>query len=349
MKQRKLIFHIGPHKTGTSAIQNVLREGGHPNLLSPQVGLWVDGAHHGLVFNFYRDFSRPDVPRLDVSIMLDELGRQAAASSAATVLLSSEELGGRDLKPFHEAVLAALPPADWQTEILFTCREHFERASSLYNQRVKDAVIGLTSMPDAFLDVERNALCYRPALEALKADGFRVRVLDYHPASTFVTRFLSHLQIEAPEGYGDQFVNVSLSPVGLVAMLGINTLAPNLETREAAYALLRPYPQLWARSTDIFGQEIRQEVAPLFAEDRTYLEREFGVVRWASEGMTSASSSSDEGLALGPDDVAWLAEVSHGLGSLRGPLLEFTRRFVQATPSAWATLSEALSDWVRPR
>ena len=350
MKQRKLILHIGPHKTGTSAVQNILRADGYPHLLYPQVGLWeVDGAHHGLVFNFYRDFSRPDVPHLDVSAMLQELGRQAAASSAAIVLLSSEELGTRDIRPFHEAVLKALPPADWQTEILFTCREHFERASSLYNQRVKDGAIGLTLTPDEFLHAEGNALCYKPVLERLREDGFRIKVVSYHPASTFVARFLSYLDIQPPHASDSEFVNVSLSPIGLVAMLGLNILAPNLEVREEAFRYLLPHHQLWARSTDIFGRESRQKVAPLFVEDRAYLEQEFSLVLPASTGMTPASGAEGEGLAVGTDDLAWLAEASLGMGDLREPLLQFASRFGPAQPSGWTTFSRALVDLIRPR
>ena len=350
MIQRKLILHVGPHKTGTSAVQAVLRKGGHPNLLYPQVGLWdVDGAHHGLVFNFYRDFSRPDVPRLDVSAMFKELGRQVAASSAGIVLLSSEELDGRDLRPFHAAVLDALPAADWQTEILLICRDHFERASSLYNQRVKDAAIGLTCMPDEFLAVERDALCYRPMLEALQAQGFRVKLLEYHPSSTFVSRFLSYLGIDPPEDFMDEFVNVSLSPVGLVAMLGLNILAPDLQAREAAYAFLRPHHQMWAPSGNLFGRESRRLSAPAFAKDCAYLEREFGVVLSASGVTVPASPSAEEGLSIQSGDLAWLAEASLGMGPLREPLLEFARRFSRPSSSRWQTFSRVLRDLIGPR
>lgn len=349
MVPRKLIFHIGPHKTGTSAVQRVLRTGGQRELLYPQVGLWeTDGAHHGLVFNFYRDFSRPDVPRLDVSAMLSELGRQVAASDAGVVLLSSEELEGRDLQPFHDAVLAALPPADWHTEVLFTYRDHVARASSLYNQWVKDGAVALTLTPDEFLRAEKNSLCYRPALEELKAAGLRVNLVQYEPSATFVPRFLAFLGIETPPDRDSEVVNVSLSPVGLVAMLGLNTLAPNLEARDAAFRHLQSNPWMWARSTDVFGLEIRRQIAPLFAEDRAYLEREFGVVLPAA-GSTPDQTAATDGIVLGPEEFTRLAEASRGIGPLCGPLLEFAQRFRAPTPTGWKAILRALADFIRPR
>ena len=350
MMRRKLIVHIGPHKTGTTAIQNVLRAGTHAHLLYPEVGLWeVDGAHHGLVFNFYQDFSRPDIPRYDVDVMLRELGRQVAESLATEVILSSEELEGRDLVLFVEAVRAALPPAEWETEILFTYRDAFERASSLYNQWVKDGAIALTLTPDEFLGMEKTAFCYRPTVEKLKAAGFRSRLVQYHPASTFVSRFMAGLGVEISDERDSQFVNLSLSPVGLVAMLGLNSLVPNLQTREQAFACLKPQHRMWAPSTEIFNPTTRRETEPLFAADRTYLEREFGVNLTTDVRPTPDSRTETRGLVLGMDDLSWLAGVSQGLGPLREPLLEFAQRFLSPDPSVWKRLTRTLTGLIRPR
>lgn len=58
---RRLLIHVGPPKTGTSAVQHYLRSEATPGLIYPEAGRWADGAHHNLVFNFFEDRSCPEV------------------------------------------------------------------------------------------------------------------------------------------------------------------------------------------------------------------------------------------------------------------------------------------------
>ena len=50
---RTLYLHVGPRKTGTSALQHILRNHDNSIVVYPKVGLWGDGSHHGLVFRFF--------------------------------------------------------------------------------------------------------------------------------------------------------------------------------------------------------------------------------------------------------------------------------------------------------
>ena len=103
----RLFIHAGPHKTGTSAIQHILRGHDDSVVYYPKRGLWADGAHHGLVFNLYQDFARPEVERLDLETVWTDIAAGARACVKST-LVSSELLYDRDPRPFFDAMLAAL-------------------------------------------------------------------------------------------------------------------------------------------------------------------------------------------------------------------------------------------------
>ena len=52
------------------------------------------------------------------------------------------------------------------------CLEHFERAASLYNQRVKDAVTGEKRDPDEFLAAHAPGMCYANFLKRFRKTRF---------------------------------------------------------------------------------------------------------------------------------------------------------------------------------
>jgi hypothetical protein len=170
---RTLFIHVGPAKTGTSAIQDVLRKHDNSAVIYPKVGLWADGSHHNLILNFYEDYARPEVVRENIDGLLDRIGAEAGTSHR-NVVISSEILGGRQ-RPgkFIRALAARLGP-DFEVEIVAGIREHFERAASVYNQRVKDAVTRETCDPDEFLvERARGGWSIHRSCAGSRTNGFR--------------------------------------------------------------------------------------------------------------------------------------------------------------------------------
>ena len=64
--KRKLYIHAGPPKTGTSALQYVLRDHDGSAVYYPKAGQWDDGSHHNLVLNFYGDDGQSQWVREDI-------------------------------------------------------------------------------------------------------------------------------------------------------------------------------------------------------------------------------------------------------------------------------------------
>lgn len=337
MTPRKLLLHVGPPKTGTSALQTVLSTLDDPGFLYPRVGLWdADGAHHGLVFNFYGEYRHGEVPRLDLPEMLAEIGALARAHPERDLVISSEELAERDIPPLVAALSEAVEDETLSPEIIFVCREHWARASSLYNQYVKDGFVGLRMDPDDYLRQTTLPLCYRPTLERLQSCGYPLRVLNYHPSNTFVARALAHMGSRVVDYPDPGLRNVSLSRIGLVAMLGLNNLQLPPQQREAVFALLRPHGRLWAPTRDIFSQRQHPELAARFADDRAYLRREFAVelpeFEFSPEGV----------LSITHEELAWLADVLKPASRVRKPLLTFGRRYLERPSGAWRRARTAL-------
>jgi hypothetical protein len=70
---RKLFIHAGPTKTGTTAIQNFLRDYDGSQVLYPKTGQFGSGAHHNLVYNFLDDFSNSGAVRDDCESMFERV------------------------------------------------------------------------------------------------------------------------------------------------------------------------------------------------------------------------------------------------------------------------------------
>src|SRR5450432_1492183 len=102
-RTRTLFLHVGPAKTGTSAIQAVLRSRRDCGVFYPKTDLWSDCAHHNLILNFMGNHNRPELVRRDAGEMLDEIGEEVRKSDQ-DILISSEILAGaKDIGRFIEA------------------------------------------------------------------------------------------------------------------------------------------------------------------------------------------------------------------------------------------------------
>lgn len=90
--ERHLILHVGMDKTGTSAIQDMLkthrgRLEAEASVLVPKTGLWTDGSHHPFAF---AALGMAGFAPGDLGGLFSDLEREIATSAAGTVLLTSE-------------------------------------------------------------------------------------------------------------------------------------------------------------------------------------------------------------------------------------------------------------------
>ena len=231
---RRLILHAGPHKTGTSAIQAVLRQQSFAAFYYPRTGQWPDGAHHNLVFSLVPELRRPDAEALEPEVLLDQLQQELAEVQHDTLLISSEFLStGCAAQVVNWLVRHGI--ADPQgLRALLVERELRSRAASLYNQAVKDPYVGETRSPQQWLKEEDANLRLEPMIEDLKAAAAGVEVLAYEPADSLVQRLLKAagaIDGELPDQI--PWTNTSMSEAVLMALLDVNRTVHDPQERIA--------------------------------------------------------------------------------------------------------------------
>jgi len=273
---RTLFLHIGPSKTATSAIQSVLRNHDGSRVIYPRAGQWADGSHHNLVLNFFGDYERPDVRRENIDDLLAQIAAEAGDSSK-DIVISSEMLLGRDIAAFAAALTSRLGAQSHETRVLAVAREHFGRTSSLYNQWVKDFAIREIRDPDEFLQQSAPRLAYGRVFSRLLQERLAVDVLNFHPAETLVARFLAALGF--PPDTADRVANTnpSMSTKALIAILCINRLGLPPPRRRGAFSALRTMPGFLGPAEFSFGPDAVAAAEPIFAADRRFLARRFGI------------------------------------------------------------------------
>jgi hypothetical protein len=288
------------------------------------MALWADGSHHNLAFNFYGDFRRPEVVRIDVEAAFDEIAAQAHCTGR-NIVISSEQLVSTDVGRFISALSGRLDNT-WSVEIILVCREHYERAASLYNQAVKDFVSGERRMPGDYLRaLQASGATYAGMVKSLRRSGYPLRLMNYHPAANFAERFLRHIGFQPGEEPVPELRNMSMSVKGLIAVLAANTVAADAEERAWCFASLRRMRKLFAPSELIFDAASIRDVLPSIEADRAFLEDEFGLE------LPPVPSPSPTGTSFEIDEaqLADIAAASAVLGDLGDAIVTFARRFVR--------------------
>ncbi|MEO0892613.1 MAG: hypothetical protein AAFY35_08475 [Pseudomonadota bacterium] len=227
---RRLFLHLGPAKTGTSAVQAVFRNLDDARLTYPKTGQWPDGSHNLLSFALkgWETRGTAKIPSLDTLLPTITEELNAAKTDA---LISSEMLCNPETYAALRHHLAD-PIAGFDQVIpLLTLRHPIERAASAYNQQVKDAHFGLASLPDDFLSVKIRDFLITPFIERWQGLADNIVFLPYHPHQSFVPRFCAAIGRPdlAPEDPGQ--ANRSLSGKGLALLLLGNRHLPDATTR----------------------------------------------------------------------------------------------------------------------
>ncbi len=316
---RTLYVHVGPMKTGTSAIQHALRQHDNSVIIYPKVGLWEDGSHHGLVFKF---FDEPRGTRVagDIEGLFAEIEKEAK-DAERNVLISSETLADRDCERFIRALLPHVTSTRIEVKILVACREHFSRASSLFNHKLRGAN---PPDPDQFLTKHAAKLCYAPLIKKLQETPFQVVLLNYHPSETWVMRFLTHLgfpQEQIPEG---EIKRLALSPKGIVAKLAINRLRESKEAKDQYFSRFKKMPESRAGSKFIFGPDAAAAAEHHFSADREFLSRDCGIQLVAPQLGTQESM-----LFINADEFSDIILVAKELGPQGRKIIRFARQYLR--------------------
>lgn len=319
--KRTLFLHIGPSKTGTTAIQHVLSNHDNSVVVYPSPGRWKDGSHHNLVYNFFQDYRRPEIVREDCSALLAKLGDETRLSDK-NVVISSETLEGRDIRAFANGILDSMGREGTRVEIVLVAREHFEWSASLYNQRVKDPAHAETADPDDYLIHRTDPPPFATLIRNVAATGFDVSIINYHPPETLVARFLFHVGFPRHYPTSKRRFNVSLGRMELVALLAANRVGLPAERRRNIGLMMQKLPRQPLPPNLVFCADAATRAEPLFAGDRNFLREKFSI-----EIPVPAWTATAEGLYVADEDLAKMKSVLTPYGEDRRKIMEAARIF----------------------
>jgi hypothetical protein len=316
---RTLYVHVGPMKTGTTAIQRVMQQYDNSLIIYPKVGLWNDGSHHGLVFKFFGEPTGNKIPG-DIDGFFAKIAEESKYAEQ-NVLISSETLIDRDCEGFIRALLPHVSDAQMKVEILVACREHFSKAASLFNHRLRE---GVPPHPDQFLQRHAASLCYAPLIKKLQKSPFKVTTLNYHPSESWVTRFLAHVGLPEYQIPQIEEMRVSLSPKATIAKLGINRLKLSKEERHHYLRRFKKMPESRVASKFIFGPEAAAAAERIFSEDRQFLLHERGLHLAAPDIKTQENM-----LFINAEEFSEIVAVAQKLGPHGEEIVQFARQYLR--------------------
>ena len=280
---RTLYLHVGPRKTGTSAIQGFLARHDNSVVFYPKLGGGGAGAHHELVRAFSRKLARGRRRTARLERLFIKLEAEARHSHR-NVVISSESLDMEeaDVGAFARALKRRLS-GPMEVEIIVACREHFARAASWYNKRMRgtgdDSQRNLDQrrLPDEFLLSHAQEICYAPLVNRLRATGFKVTALNYHPPENWTQRFLLHIGFASDQIPEIGFRHVGLSTKALIANVAANRALASSSRRRDYLKAFKRMDESKSPSQFIFSRDCAKKADALFSGDRKFLEEEYGI------------------------------------------------------------------------
>lgn len=324
---RTLYVHVGPRKTATSTIQDALRCHDNSLIIYPKVGLFADGSHHNLVYQILGEVRRSSraVWQQSLDSLLEKFSHETSASDR-NIVISSEVLAeSRDVGAFIRSLIPHVGPVD--VEIIFVCREHFARAASWYNDRMR-APHRLNAerriSPDEFLDRRSAELCYAPLVRRLRSSGFPVTALNYHPSETWTERFFAHIGLPVSVTLGTlKHKRVGLSTKVLIATIATNRSVRSNEERCKILAAFTAMRGTHERSKFIFGRGAAAGAEKLFGDDRKFLWDDCGI-RIEPPDL----ASQHDGFSITREELREIAEVSRSFGATGSKIVAIAATFV---------------------
>lgn len=232
--RRKLFIHLGPSKTGTSAIQGFFRDCCSKSILYPETGRWSDASHHKLVFAHEGKHKHGliDIPLwADLSEQLDK----EISHSTQDILISSElsTLG------FVKGLITSLKKYQFEISLILVVRNPLERAASAYNQHVKDEVVGLTDNPDEFLLNKKTDFSFKNLYEKWQSLNLPIIAIPYKDELPLIVRFCKSIDAKVDTFDNEKYPNKSMGGSALLTILIANKLLRTETQRRTFFTQLR--------------------------------------------------------------------------------------------------------------
>jgi hypothetical protein len=239
------------------------------------------------------------------------------------IVLSAEIIDNKDIGAFVQALLDRLhTPVD--VEIVIACREHFSRAASLYNHRVRRRKSGERRLPDQFVVECAADLCYAPLVQELRPTGFAITALNYHPSSDWIERFLTHIGFGRNQMPAIESKLIASNPTMLVVSLALKAIPSEQRRMALRRAFNRTIAEGSAAPQFIFGPHAAEVAERHFAVDRQFLKEEFSI-----ELVPPLPEQRGNGLRIGSDEFADLAAVAKDFGTDGEAVVAFASQFVR--------------------
>ncbi|HTW32680.1 MAG TPA: hypothetical protein VMD76_13445, partial [Candidatus Sulfotelmatobacter sp.] len=199
-------------------------------------------------------------------------------------------------------------------------REHFSRASSFFNHRLK---FGSKVSPDDFLQKNAENLCYGPLLAELKKADFKVTALDYH-GPDWVERFLGYLGFARREIPAFEHRLVAFSPKTTIAKMAINRIARSERQNRRLTHAFRDLPGSYRSSGFIFSRDAAAKAEPLFAVDRRLIAKELGI-----DLVPPDLNQVNNSLFITTEEFREIQALAEGFGTRAREIADFASQFVR--------------------
>ena len=304
---RTLYIHVGPAKTGTTAIQSTFQDLSDERLAYPVNGRWPDGSHNLLTFSVlgFADWGEIRVPP---SVELLEQFLAEISSAPHDCLISSEALYlPADYASFLEHIGQATRDFD-EVKPILTLRHPLERIASYYNQHVKDPVHSETALPDEYLRENCDGFFLSQHIRNWLEFAPNLALLTYYPAYSLVRRFCSRIGRPDLAPSSAPKVNRSLGGVALSLLLLANRHLTDAETRDSFFQQMQAIDglPLWQGSSFPFSRKaVELAISGPLRDDMEQLKWERGIdlTRWTMP----------EEIALTKPECALIRDVANDL------------------------------------
>jgi hypothetical protein len=178
----RLILHVGPHKTGTTAIQTALHRN-RESLILAGVFLPVNSVEHGQCMPVLREFFSGNdyeetYPWASKELDIHEILVEMAEAGCGTLLLSAEEFSLARYSDYVTRLLEVVSPQ--QLTIVVGMRPSMESVASWFSQGLKLFEVVIRKPPQSFMGnfEERLAWAWSQATLAESIASWRSMVVD---------------------------------------------------------------------------------------------------------------------------------------------------------------------------